>query len=274
MPELPEVEVLRRSLLPHLVGERILAVAVHDDRLRERVDPEALAEVACGHRVSAVERRSKYLLVVLETGSRIALHLGMSGRLTLVPAGEPREPHEHVAFALAGGRRLRLRDPRRFGAVFAVGPGPLAADRHFAGLGPEPLGPDFGGHHLARAAERRHGPVKTFLMDAAVVVGVGNIYASEACFLAGIDPRRRVDRLAAARFDRLAEATVTTLERAIAQGGTTLNDFADAQGQSGYFQVDLAAYGRAGEPCRRCGRPIAQTVLGGRSTFWCRSCQR
>lgn len=274
MPELPEVEVLRLSLLPTLVGDRILAVAVHDSRLRQPVDTEALAATVCGRQVVALSRRSKYLLLELDSGERVAIHLGMSGRLTLVSAGEPREPHEHVAFALASGRRLRLRDPRRFGAVFPLAAGPLAADPHFAALGPEPFAAAFGGAHLAVAARGRRGPVKPFLMDASVVVGVGNIYANEACHLAGVDPRRTVDRIAPARFDRLAAAAVTTLERAIAQGGTTLNDFADASGQSGYFQVELAVYGRAGEPCGRCGQAIRRTVLAGRSTFWCPRCQR
>jgi len=224
-----------------------------------------------------LRRRSKYLLIDVEGakgGSTLVVHLGMSGRLTLVAAAEPEEPHEHVAFYLRSGRRLRLRDPRRFGMVLALPTAGLAANRHFSGLGVEPLGPDFDGARLAAAAVGRRGPVKSFLMDASVVVGVGNIYATEALFRAGIHPTRSVARLSPARWDRLATVIVEVLSQAIAQGGTTLNDFADGQGQGGYFQVALAAYGRTGEPCRFCGGPIRRIVQSGRSTFYCPRCQR
>jgi formamidopyrimidine-DNA glycosylase len=277
MPELPEVEVLRRSLLPHLVGDTIERSLVRDPRLRTPVEPRELAKRTTGREILDLRRRSKYLLIDVagpQGGSTLVVHLGMSGRLTLVPAAEPEEPHEHVAFYLRSGRRLRLRDPRRFGMVLALPTVGLAENRHFSGLGVEPLGPDFSGALLAAGAAGRRGPVKSFLMDAGVVVGVGNIYATEALFRAGIHPTRSVARLSPARWDRLATVVVEVLSAAIAQGGTTLNDFADGEGNSGYFQVALSAYGRTGEPCHSCGSPIRRIVQSGRSTFYCPRCQR
>lgn len=274
MPELPEVEVLRRSLEPHLVGDRIERVVVHNPALREPVRKTDLARRSSGREVRELRRRSKYLLVDLEGGETVVVHLGMSGRLTLAPGDAPLEPHEHVAFHLRSGRRLRLRDPRRFGLVFALPTAAIERDEHFAHLGVEPLEPGFGGEVLARAAIGRHGPVKSFLMDGRIVVGIGNIYATEALFRAGIHPVRSVGRISPARWDRLAGSAVTVLQQAITQGGTTLNDFADGEGRSGYFQVSLSVYGREGEPCLTCGRPVRRVVQAGRSTFYCAGCQR
>jgi formamidopyrimidine-DNA glycosylase len=274
MPELPEVEVLRRSLEPHLIGDRIERVEVSNPALREPVDVAGLRRAARGREVTALRRRSKYLLIDLDGGWTVVVHLGMSGRLTLVPEGTPPEPHEHVAFHLRSGRRLRLRDPRRFGVVFVVRTAGLDADPHFAHLGPEPLEPGFSGETLARAAAGRRGPVKAFLMDAGVVVGVGNIYASETLHRAGVHPERSVARISRGRWQRLAESAMAVLRQAISQGGTTLNDFADGEGKSGYFQVSLTVYDREGEPCRACGRPVRRIVQAGRSTFYCPGCQR
>jgi len=274
MPELPEVEVLRRSLEPHLVGDRIERVEVHNPALREPVDRAALSRHATGREVEALHRRGKYLLIDLAGGRTVAVHLGMSGRLTLVAAGTPREPHEHVAFHLRSGRRLRLRDPRRFGVVFSLPTAALPGDPHFAHLGIEPLEPGFSGAFLARAAAGRRGPVKPFLMDGTVVVGIGNIYATETLFRAGVHPRRSVARLSARRWDRIAFEAVRVLGEAITAGGTTLNDFADGEGKSGYFQVELGVYGRDGEPCSVCAGEIRRIVQAGRSTFYCPRCQR
>ena len=280
MPELPEVEVLRRSLSRRVIGKRIARVEVHDPRLRERVSARRLANAATGRRILSLDRRSKYLLAHLEGGSTLVLHLGMSGRLTVVPARAPRELHEHVAFHLAGGGRLRFVDPRRFGLVLALRTDRLGSDRHFAALGVEPLAVDEGGRprldgaFLRYVAEGRRGPVKAFLMDAGIVVGVGNIYASEALHQAGIDPRRSVARIGAPRWELLAQAVREVLARAIVQGGTTLNDFVDGEGNPGYFQVSLAVYDREGEPCPRCGAPIRRLVQSGRSTYFCPRCQR
>ena len=274
MPELPEVEVLRRSLLPHLVGDRIERVVVTNPALREPVDVARLRRAARGREILGLRRRSKYLLIDLEGGWTVVVHLGMSGQLTIVPGDAPRELHEHVAFHLRSGRRLRLRDPRRFGLVFAVRTAEMETDPHFAHLGVEPLEPGFSGDTLARAAAGRRGPVKVFLMDAGVVVGVGNIYASETLYRAGVHPARSVSRISRARWQRVAESAMAVLRQAIDQGGTTLNDFADGEGNSGYFQVSLGVYGREGEPCPACGTPIRRIVQAGRSSFYCHRCQR
>lgn len=274
MPELPEVEVLRRSLRPLLVGETIVGVRVRNPALREPVDRRGLGRKVRGRRISELRRRAKYLLIDLEGGNTLVVHLGMSGRLTLVAGDAPVERHEHVAFQLAGGQRLAFRDPRRFGLVYALPTSRLAEDRHFAALGVEPLGDEFSGDLLAGLARGRRGPVKSFLMDGRLVVGVGNIYASEALHQAEIHPRRSVARISRASWQRLTKAVRMTLRQAIGEGGTTLNDFADGEGRSGYFQVSLAVYGRQGGACLRCGRPIRRIVMSGRSTFYCPGCQR
>jgi formamidopyrimidine-DNA glycosylase len=274
MPELPEVEVLRRSLEPRLLGDRIARVEVRNPSLREPVSRASLVKRTAGREITSLRRRAKYLLIDLEGGQTLVVHLGMSGRLTVVPASEPLEPHEHVAFFLDSGRRLRLRDPRRFGLVFAAKTSGIPSDPHFAHLGIEPLEPGFGGDFLARAAAGRRGPVKSFLMDARIVVGLGNIYATEALFRSGIHPNRSVGRISAPRWDRVAESSVAVLRQAIGEGGTTLNDFADGEGNSGYFQVSLGVYGREGEPCPTCGTPIRRIVQAGRSSFYCHRCQR
>lgn len=274
MPELPEVEVLRRSLAPHLTGDTVERIEVWNRALREPIEPARLRRASVGRRVVALRRRAKFLLIDLEGGSTVLVHLGMSGRLTLAAEDEPREAHEHLAFHLRSGRRLRLRDPRRFGVVLSRPTATLERDPHFAHLGAEPLETGFSGALLAAAAQGRRGPVKAFLMDGRVVVGIGNIYASEALFRAGVDPRRSVARIAARRWDALAAAAVQVLASAIEQGGTTLNDFADGEGNSGYFQVSLAVYDREGEPCLACGAPVRRIVQAGRSTFFCPRCQR
>ena len=274
MPELPEVEVLRRSLEPRLVGHRIQRLEVLNRALREPVRPSDLRRLAVRRRIDAVGRRSKYLLIALERGATLVFHLGMSGRITLAGGGTPPELHEHLRFELDDGRLLRFRDPRRFGLAFALPSDQLAGDRHFATLGPEPLTDAFDGATLEAAASRRRGPVKGFLMDARVVVGVGNIYACEALHHSGIHPRRSVARISRSRWKSLAEAVKAVLARAIEEGGTTLNDFTDGDGRSGYFQVSLAVYGRDGKACARCGRVIKRLVQGGRGTFYCPGCQR
>jgi formamidopyrimidine-DNA glycosylase len=273
VPELPEVEVLRRSLEPRLAGRRIERVELRAPALREPLDRRALRSQE-GRRIGAVRRRGKYLLIDLEGGSTLVVHLGMSGRLTLVPERAPREPHEHVAWRLDDGERLRLRDPRRFGLVFAAPTLGLESDRHFAHLGREPLDPPLTGAALARLARGLRAPVKAFLMDATRLVGVGNIYATEALHRAGIHPARSVARLSAERWRRLARAVVAVLRQAIREGGTTLNDFADGAGRSGEFQVSLAVYDREGEPCLRCGAAVRRLVQSNRSSYYCPRCQR
>lgn len=274
MPELPEVEVLRRSLNPHLVGQRIEAVEIRDVRLREPLDEAQFRAELPGRTILELGRRAKYLLIGLDGDRSLVVHLGMSGRLTVSSTPEPLEPHEHLTIRLASGKRLKLRDPRRFGLALLIRTSRIAADRHFRHLGLEPLEEAFDGSALRRAAEGRRGPVKTFLMDAHAVAGVGNIYASEALHRAAIHPRRSVARISAKRWNGLADAVRDVLQDAIRAGGTTLNDFADGEGRGGYFQVALAVYERAGEACGRCGGSIRRQVMAGRSTYYCPGCQR
>lgn len=270
MPELPEVETVRRGLAPHVENHRLAGALVREARLRWPV-PADLDERLRGRTVRALERRGKYLLFHLYGGCLIC-HLGMSGSLRLCPAGSPRGRHDHVDLALDDGRLLRYRDPRRFGAMLwsdAPASHPLIAS-----LGVEPLSADFDGASLHALCRGRASAIKALLMDARKVVGIGNIYASEALFHAGIDPRLAAGRLTRPRCARLAAAVKETLERAIAAGGSTLRDFVGAQGNPGYFQQTLYVYGRADEPCRLCGTPIRQLRQGNRSTFFCPNCQK
>ncbi len=278
MPELPEVEVLRRSLERILPGETIAAVEVHSPKLREELDRDSLLGLA-GRRIERLKRRAKYLLVELagdaaQPAVTLVIHLGMSGSFTVAPAGAERAPHEHLTLHLGSGQRLRLIDPRRFGLAFVAPTAALESDRRMAHLGIEPLEEGFAGKYLDGRRKGRKGPVKLFLMDGEVVVGVGNIYASESLWQAGVHPRRPVSRISAATWERLATAVRDTLGKAIEQGGTTLADFKDGEGNSGYFQVSLAVYDREGEDCPRCGKAIARLVQGGRSTYYCTGCQR
>ncbi len=273
MPELPEVETTRRGVEPHLVGRRVDAVVVRRGDLRLPVDA-SLEEVA-GRRFTAVTRRSKYLILALDAGDHLLVHLGMSGSLRLVePAAELRK-HDHLLLHLDSGMELRFHDPRRFGIFLHLRPGEDPA-RHplLRDLGPEPLGGDFGAARLRAACRDRRSAIKLRIMDASVVVGVGNIYADEALFRAGIRPRTAAGRVSGPRLERLAAAIREVLEEAIRSGGTTLRDFVNSSGQPGYFRQRLFVYDRAGEPCRRCGANIRHAVVGQRSTYWCPACQR
>ncbi len=271
MPELPEVETTRRGIRPWLVDRRIVEVVVREPRLRWPV-PADLDEQLCGARIHEVRRRGKYLILDTAAGA-VLLHLGMSGSLRVVEATQPPDTHDHVDFVLDSGKALRLRDPRRFGAVIWAGARPEAHPL-LAGLGPEPFDPAFDGDWLYQHAQGRRVAVKPFIMDARVVAGIGNIYANEALWVAAIDPRRSAGRIAKERYQRLADAIRQVLREAIEAGGTTLRDFVREDGRPGYFGRVLRVYGRACAPCLRCGTPIRRGVLGQRSTFWCPRCQR
>jgi formamidopyrimidine-DNA glycosylase len=270
MPELPEVETTRRGIEPHLLGQRVDRVLVRDRRLRWPV-PEDLDVRLSGQRIEAVERRAKYLLIKAETGTLI-VHLGMSGSLRLVDAAQPVGKHDHVDILLESGQALRYTDPRRFGAML-WSEEPLAHVL-LASLGPEPLGEDFDGDRLYRLSRGRSMAVKPFIMDNAVVVGVGNIYASEALFAAGIDPRRPAGSISRARYLKLGEEIRRILAMAIERGGTTLRDFVGGDGKPGYFQQELFVYGRAGEFCKSCGSTLREIRLGQRASVYCSRCQR
>jgi formamidopyrimidine-DNA glycosylase len=270
MPELPEVETTRLGLVPRVVGRRVRGVVVRERRLRWPVPGDLGARVA-GERVRGIRRRGKYLLFDFDAG-HLLVHLGMSGNLTLVPADRPVRPHDHFDLALDGGEVVRLNDPRRFGAVLWVrDPGRHAL---LEGLGVEPFDDAFDGGHLHRLARGRRAPVKQFLMDARVVAGVGNIYANEALFAARIHPSRAAGRISRGRFDRLAREVRSTLERALAAGGSTLRDYVGSDGAPGHFQLEYAVYGREDKPCPSCGAAVRATRHAGRSTFYCAACQR
>jgi formamidopyrimidine-DNA glycosylase len=271
MPELPEVETTLRGVAPHLIGRRIERLVVRERRLRYPVAEGTEAALA-GQAVLGVRRRGKYLLLDLERGG-VLIHLGMSGSLRVLPAPTPPGPHDHLDLCLGGGQCLRLRDPRRFG-LFLWTPEPLEKHPLIRRLGPEPLGPDFDGDYLCARSRGRRTAVKAFIMDSGEVVGVGNIYASESLYRAGIHPGRACGRVSLARYRRLAEAIREVLAQAIEQGGTSLRDFVREDGSPGYFAVALKVYGRTGEPCPTCGTPIQQRRIGQRSSFFCPRCQR
>ncbi len=270
MPELPEVETTRQGIAPHVRGRCVEAVHVYESRLRRRV-PAVLRRELPGQRIEAVCRRGKYLLLVTRAGT-VLIHLGMSGSLRLVPRGSPRERHEHVEICLVEGRCLRFRDPRRFGLVLWVHGDPLDHPL-LRDLGPEPLCSAFDGTTLYERARGRRQAVKTLLMDGRVVAGIGNIYANEALFRAGIYPARPAGRISWKRYRLLTEQIRQVLREAMTAGGCTLRDFTDGKGRPGYFARHLLVYGRAGAPCMRCGAPIRRLCLGQRATYYCPHCQ-
>lgn len=270
MPELPEVETTRAGLAPHLTGRRVVSATLRRDALRWPIASE-ISDLLPGQRIDAVRRRAKYLLLDTAAGSAL-LHLGMSGSLRVLPADTPLRPHDHVDIAIDDGRVLRMHDPRRFGCLLWQAPG--AVHPLLAALGPEPLSQAFTGDFLFALSRGRRAPVKTFLMDQSVVVGVGNIYAAEALFAAGIAPLRPAGRISRERYRHLAAEIQRVLAAAIRQGGTTLRDFISPDGNSGYFAQTLSVYGRGGEPCPGCGRALRQASIGQRTSVWCANCQR
>ncbi len=270
MPELPEVETSRRGIEPYVSGQEVTGVRIRNRALRWPVAPD-FESALTGRVITSVGRRAKYILFNTDAGSAI-LHLGMSGSVTIVPADSPAAVHDHVDIELASGDVLRFRDPRRFGSLHWTGD--PASHWLLKDLGPEPLGDSFDGDYLWQQSRGRRVAVKPFIMNAGIVVGVGNIYASESLFRAGIHPRRKAGRIAKARYGLLADAIKNVLARAIEAGGTTLRDFYGFNGQAGYFQLELDVYGRDGEPCPRCNAEVRHAVLGQRSTYFCIECQR
>lgn len=270
MPELPEVETTRRGLAPHLEGRRIAEVTLYRDRLRWPIPP-ALPTLLHRQPIAGIRRRAKYLLLDAGPGSAL-WHLGMSGSLRVLPGDTPLRAHDHVDLRLDDGRVLRFNDPRRFGCLLWQ----PAGETHelLRGLGPEPLADDFDGAYLFARARGRKAPVKSLLMDQSVVVGVGNIYAAEALFEAGIAPTRAAGNISRERYERLAIAVKRILVHAIERGGTTLRDFISPDGFPGYFEQELLVYGRGGEPCTRCGARLKEASIGQRTSVWCPRCQR
>jgi formamidopyrimidine-DNA glycosylase len=268
MPELPEVETTRRGIEPHVCGQVIDEIIIRDARLRWPVNAEVAA--IGGRRITALDRRGKYLIMALDRGSLI-WHLGMSGSMRILPAGTAGALHEHIELRLANGQALKFRDPRRFGALLYTSGDPLR-HRLLRELGPEPLGDGFDAEYLQGRCRGRRVAIKNLLMNSHIVVGVGNIYASEALFRAGIRPARAARRVGKSRIARLVDAVRETLSSAIECGGTTLQDFTQADGKPGYFRHELMVYGNRG-PCRVCGTPVRQVVLGQRASYYCPKCQ-
>ena len=269
MPELPEVETTRAGIAPFIEGRSIERVIVRNRALRWPV-PRGLEQRLAGQRIETVSRRAKYLLLQL-ADTALIIHLGMSGSLRFLPEETPAGTHDHVDWIFTNGT-LRLNDPRRFGCVLLTAqPG---THKLLANLGPEPLGPDFTAKYLYAACRGRKVAIKQLLMNAHVVVGVGNIYASEALWRAGIHPGRAAARISPSRIATLVAAVREVLAESIAEGGTTLRDFVQSDGRPGYFRISLNVYERGGQPCRHCATPIRRTVQGQRATYYCPRCQR
>ncbi len=271
MPELPEVETTRRGIQPHVHQQKVTQVIIHNRKLRWPVT-RTLESNLTGQTISKLNRRAKYLLFETNRGSMI-LHLGMSGSLRIVDIQDEVKKHDHAEFHFDNGKILRFNDPRRFGSIHWT---TRAVDKHklLEPLGPEPLEDGFDSNYLFQQSRNRKVAIKNFIMNSHIVVGVGNIYASESLYLAGIHPKRAANKVSKARYEKLATTIKQVLAAAIESGGSTLNDFIKPDGQPGYFQHHFSVYGKTGEPCENCGQPIKQITLGQRSTFFCSSCQK
>lgn len=270
VPELPEVETTLRGLLPLLLGRQVTRVLVRTPALRWPLPPQ-LSELLSGHTIRGLSRRAKYLLLGFDYGT-VLLHLGMSGNLRILPSNTPAGKHDHIDLQLNDGQQLRYHDPRRFGALLWLDQDPLSHPL-LSHLGPEPFAPEMTGAYLYNLAQGRRVAVKSFIMDQKVVVGVGNIYASEALFRAQIHPQRAAGRISLSRFEALAAAIRDVLNAAIAAGGTTLRDFSNAAGRPGYFRQQLQVYGRFDQPCPVCGAPVCQQRIAQRASYFCSRCQ-
>lgn len=272
MPELPEVETSCRGIRPHIVGKTVADIIVRQPRLRWPI-PQDLAAQCRGHSIKHVTRRAKYLLLATSAEQTILIHLGMSGSLRIIAGEQAAAKHDHVDFVFSDQTLLRFNDPRRFGAILLTHDA-IAEHKLIRSLGPEPLSAQFNGEYLYRLARNKTAAVKAFIMDGCAVVGVGNIYASESLFRAGIRPTRPAQRISLKRYQSLAKWIKIILQQAIEQGGTTLRDFVDAQGKPGYFQQYLAVYGRSNEACINCSTIIRQTRIAQRNSYFCPLCQR
>ena len=271
MPELPEVETTCRGIAPHLQNQIITAVQIRQPQLRWPISA-TLAEKLMTQQINTVTRRAKYLLITTDNGTLI-IHLGMSGSLRIVDLNWPVGKHDHLDIIISNGKILRYNDPRRFGSVLWTGD-PIETHPLLKDLGPDPLSNEFSADKLYGLAKNRKVPVKSFIMNSHVVVGVGNIYANEALFMAGLLPSRQAGKIALLRYEVLVNCIRKILEQAIEQGGTTLRDFVNETGKPGYFQQQLKVYGRHRQPCLNCGQPLDEIRIANRSTVFCRLCQR
>lgn len=271
MPELPEVETTRRGIAPHITHQQVTAVTIRNASLRWPV-PSDLPQLLIGQQLQCVNRRGKYLLLSFERGV-VLIHLGMSGTLRVVESGSVAAKHDHVDIDFSGGHCLRLNDPRRFGSVLWTDQ-PLTEHSLLRKLGPEPLTEAFNTQHLFQRSRKRTQAIKMFLMDSHNVVGVGNIYANEALFVAGVNPNKAAGKVSRAAYEKLTVAIKQILAKAIEQGGTTLKDFVGGDGKPGYFKQELRVYGRGGKPCVQCQKPLREIKLGQRATVYCSRCQK
>jgi formamidopyrimidine-DNA glycosylase len=271
LPELPEVETTRRGILPHVNKQRVTNIVVRQEKLRWPVTP-SLSDELTGQTFRTIDRRGKYLLLGTDAGT-LLIHLGMSGSLRIVDSNREIGKHDHVDIELQDGHILRYTDPRRFGCILWQSSN-IESHPLLQSLGPEPLSDDFCGRYLFTRSRKRTVPIKSFIMDSRVVVGVGNIYANEALFLAGISPIRGAGKISLARYQRLAQCIKRVLEQAIEAGGTTLRDFTGSDGAPGYFKQSLQVYGRGGLECSACNKALKEIRLNQRSTVYCVHCQR
>ena len=274
MPELPEVEVIKRGLVLHLPGRKVLEIVTGNRKLRQPMPRKNLQEFIQGARIKSVDRRAKFLLLTMHNGAVLIIHLGMTGRLGIFPADSPRAKHDHLRLQLNNGMQLRFNDIRRFGLIEVIPPGKGLANTMLSNIGPEPFGQEFNPRYLRQLAADKNRPIKNFLMDSRVVAGIGNIYACEILFHAGLNPAKKISTLSINEWENIVAGTHHVLTKAIDSGGTTISDFVNASGKSGYFQLELRTYGRQGKPCKNCSTPIARKTMAGRSTFFCPECQK
>jgi len=272
MPELPEVETTCNGIRPHIIDKTITDVIIRQNQLRWPIT-DNLRELLLGQSIESVKRRAKYCLLKTNQTETVIIHLGMSGSLRITDTETPAEKHDHVDFIFNDKTVLRFNDTRRFGAILATSE-TIEQHKLISSLGPEPLSDQFTGNHLYQLSKNRKATVKSFIMDGHNVVGVGNIYASESLFMAGILPTRAAGKISLKRYQKLAECIKLVLQQAINQGGTTLRDFVNEQGKPGYFQQSLAVYGRKDEECIQCAAPIQQLKIAQRASYFCSVCQK
>jgi formamidopyrimidine-DNA glycosylase len=274
MPELPEVEVIKRGLQKHLPGRKVLEIVAGNKKLRLPMPRKNLKKYIQGARFISVDRRAKFLLLTMDNGAILIVHLGMTGRLGIFPADTPRAKHDHLRLQLDNTMQLRFNDIRRFGFIQVLEPGQGLGGTMLDKLGPEPLGSDFTPKHLLKNAATKSRPLKNFLMDSRIVVGIGNIYACEILFHACLNPEKEVRSITLGEWTKIVESSRYVLQKAIESGGTTISDFVNENGKTGYFQLKLQVYGRQGKPCNICSTLITKKTMAGRSTFFCAQCQK
>jgi formamidopyrimidine-DNA glycosylase len=274
MPELPEVEVIKRGLALHLPGRKVIKIIAGNKKLRLPMPRKNLKEFIQGAQIQAVDRRAKFLLISMDNGAILIIHLGMTGRLVISPAASTREKHDHLRLHLDNDMQLRFNDIRRFGSIQVIPSGKGLDGTMLSHIGPEPFGPGFTAKYLQGCAAGKSRPLKNFLLDSRTVAGIGNIYACEILFHAGLDPEKKASSLTIREWTKVVESSKYVLQKAIDSGGTTISDFVNESGKSGYFQLELQTYGRHGKPCNCCSTPIIKKTMAGRSTFFCPTCQK